>query len=227
MATYLEWNDALAAQAVKGVPSGMGIYLSVDDDLLSRVGSDLLGPRDDPSTYRVDFETALRKRLQERKWRIGLFEFREEPYPEAVGILAAMVLAAHDMVGQSDDGSGAISANNYFRRFREVVGQANDGVGRPPWLLPSGIEEVLWMKWNLWIAERGWVVTAERGEHLNDKYIHYPISQALLRKTDGRKIVTMLRQEERVGHVRRDWDTPMLAGWLFEACQELRIDSLE
>ena len=38
MAIYDDWNNALLAYFVGGVPRGTQIFLSVDDDLLRQIG---------------------------------------------------------------------------------------------------------------------------------------------------------------------------------------------
>jgi hypothetical protein len=41
MPNYREWNRALVSYFTSGVPRGTKVYLSIDDDLLERIGQGL------------------------------------------------------------------------------------------------------------------------------------------------------------------------------------------
>ena len=41
MASYIEWNQALVEYFTKSVSQGARVYLSVDDDVLERIGRQL------------------------------------------------------------------------------------------------------------------------------------------------------------------------------------------
>ncbi len=79
---------------------------------------------------------------------------------------------------------------------------------------PAGEEEVLWKNWNGWLMQNGWLPSAERGKHQNDKFIHYPLSQALLREGDKGKLELLFRKEEKSRRLSRKWDRDQLGIWL-------------
>jgi hypothetical protein len=179
MATYDDWNNALLAYFVGGVPRGIQIFLSVDDDLLRQIGRDLFGPDVDAV---ADFERAVQVAVvREDKVRLRpISGLGTECEPRCLAFLAAMVLAASRMADEGGD-DVEISSINYFRRLREVLGLASVD-GRPVGLEP-GREEPLWQEWSRWLQENGYVASARHGEGPR-KYIDYPISQAIMRGAD-------------------------------------------
>ena len=129
--------------------------------------------------------------------------------PRCVGFLAAMVLAAHDM--GDDEAAGEL---NYFYRLRKVFDPQSVEHGMPYWLTDSygqRLDEVLWLAWNQWLLANGWETTAGYGGP-NTKYIHFPISQALLRDGDRDRLTHLYR--DHLESSQRSWDRELLTAHL-------------
>lgn len=208
MATYLEWNDAIASFFGDGLPQGETFYLSVDDDALVEIGlsSFEAGPADQLVS---DFETAVRNECV-RGGRVLLPDCEQRPHvgaPRCIAFLAAMVLAAHRMAPDDE-----VADNNYFTRLREVLG-IRGGQGRPAGLAPNAPEEELWSALNVWVLRRGWRPSAERGPEGPTKFINFPISQSLLREGDKGKLESSFRNSESA--LGRESDRERVAAWFF------------
>src|SRR5215213_8265504 len=203
MATYDDWNTAIAQYFVSGLPAGATVYLSVDNDALEDIGFRTF--KDAPrATWIEDFEAAVRVQCV-RNNQIDLQSIQGETsdgLPGGVAFLGAMVLAAHRMA-EEDYEDERVSDSNYFRRFREVFGLI--GSGRPSSLQPHS-EIPLWEDWNRWILQKGWLPSADYGPDTASRYINYPLSQALLREGDKERLERALKDEERAGRLNRAWD---------------------
>lgn len=183
MATYEEWNQILLTYFTEHRKPGSTIYLAVDDEVLDQIGLNLRIP-----CPVQDFQRAVQQKVLagERLW-LKSVQGRIERRPRYLAFLAATVLAAAWMSEDED-----ISQQNYFKRLREVLGLPIES-GRPKGL-DTGIEESLWKDWSLWLQDHSYLPSAEPGEGAW-KYISYPISQALLRKTDKERVRTLFSQE--------------------------------
>lgn len=62
MANYSEWNKALVSYFTSGVPYGIKIYLSVDDDVLERIGEEF-DLTLTTGSWGEDFYVAVRKQV--------------------------------------------------------------------------------------------------------------------------------------------------------------------
>ncbi|MCL4688619.1 MAG: hypothetical protein KJ007_08610 [Burkholderiales bacterium] len=212
MASYPEWNEAFVAFLVSGVRHGAPVYLTIDDDSLVYVGAHYLGlPA--PSA-RDDFIAAVKERCTERVGKArrvnvgGARGVMPNGTPNSVSFLAAMVLAAHEM--RSDEEQG-IDGTNYFRRFAELL-DLSPGTQSRPLGFATGEEEGLWQAWNAWLAQRGYKPTAQAGEGAH-VYIAYPIEQALVRKDDREFLELRMRRAFSSQHFRM-LDEAQLATWL-------------
>lgn len=202
MPNYREWNQALVSYFTSGVPRGTKVYLSIDDDLLERIGQDLAqAPKTD--SWSADFHAAVREKVVfEGQITLNNLQGRDaDGFPRSVAFLGATVLAAYQMA-ETDK----ISELNYFKRLREVLGLS--GVGRPPGMKSGeAAEEPLWKDWNRWLMEQGFLPSAKRGRGGSKTYINYPISQTLLRRTDKDRLQVLFNQ--------RQWKAPWDAMTLF------------
>lgn len=195
MASYDDWNRALVAHFVEGMPRGASIYLNVDDETLRlvnrRVG--IAGAGEDPVD---DFRRAIQARVVDRWADVDpgpLYGRDGEGYPRAVAFLGLMVLAASNMAEEAD-----ISQIDYFTRLRGLLDLS--GEGRPPGMA-HGAEELLWQAWASWLQERGFLPSARPGAG-GTRYIAYPISQALLRQADRDRLIRLFREKGWAA----DWD---------------------
>jgi hypothetical protein len=213
MASYETWNTALLSYFIEGVPRSSTIFLSIDNDILAQVGRSLTHEatarlpgiaETAPDLAAVrDFCAAIRSCVVESQERINLRAIRGRNgrgEPAGLAFLCAMVLAASWMAEEED-----ISEINYFRRLREVLALSS-GEGRPPGMSPGGdAEEPLWLEWNRWLQEHGYLPSADHGDGPR-KYINYPLSQALLRHADKDRLCSLFYERQWL----RDWDADTL-----------------
>ena len=61
MANYTEWNEAIIAYLLQGMPQGSTIYLNVDDDLLEYIGQNFISERH--TNWNEDFQNAVRQKV--------------------------------------------------------------------------------------------------------------------------------------------------------------------
>jgi hypothetical protein len=210
VADYEQWNAAIAEYFVSGLPTGATVYLSVDDDAIIDMGRRLLRSRSGDNDWIEDFLSAVRaKCVVGKEVRLGpVKDVSEAGLPACVAFLGAMVLAAHRMADEE-----IITESNYFTPLRRVLGLIEGESGRPRGLQSPGIEEQLWLAWNRWIVQRGFLPSAERGKG-SAKYIHYPLSQALLRDGDKGRLARVFREAARSHRISREWDKDKLSAWL-------------
>ena len=209
MASYLEWNDAIASSFTRGLLRGEALYLSVDEDTLITIGAQTF-PDLDAKDVVQDFESAIREECVSNG-RVYLpspaSEYAETP-PRCIAFLGAMVLAAHRMAPDDD-----IAEINYFTRLREILGLVGEG-GRPRGLSPPGApEEPLWLAFNNWSMRNEWQPTTERGPEGAMKYTNYPLSQSLLRQGDKERLEDEFRAAQDI--LGRDSDRERVGGWFF------------
>ena len=210
MATYDEWNKAIAEYFVSGLPSGATVYLSVDEAALMDIGARFEQWTTNEVNWVEDFCEAVRSKYVDGG-EVKLpseSRYQSDQVPNCVVFLAAMVLAAHHMIKEDIK---AIAENDYFKRLREVLGLPIEDGGRPEGLLPAGIEENLWRIWDRWLIGNGWLPSAERGQY-GRKFINYPLSQALLRESDKRAIELRFREKKQLGEL-RVWDRDAVGTW--------------
>ncbi len=212
MATYDEWNKAIAEYFVSGLSSGATVYLSVDEEALMDIGGRFKQSEAKEVEWVKDFRAAVISKcveVDEVKLPDGS-DYQSDQIPNCVAFLASMVLAAHHMIKED---TKAIAENDYFKRLREVLGLPIKDGGRPEGLLPAGIEENLWIIWNRWLIDNGCLPSAERGQY-GRKFINYPLSQTLLRDSDKRTIELRFREKEQTGELRRVWDRDTIGFWV-------------
>ncbi|HEX2094452.1 MAG TPA: hypothetical protein VHG28_18755 [Longimicrobiaceae bacterium] len=189
---YQAWNLALRNYLTAGVARGRPVFLHVDASVLSEIARTLPEPLT-PAEAEDAFCAAVRGFVTVR----GVVDTElirridvEHDVPLCLAFLAATVLAATRMREGED-----VSESNYFVRLREVLGMPA-GPGRPPGMEAGWAAELpLWRLWNRWLQKNGWLPTASAGEGPHT-YIHFPISQALLRAADTDRLVRIftLRQ---------------------------------
>ena len=123
MASYFEWNEAIAKFFTEGMLPGDVFYLSVDDDALIEIGAGSFAKGRLSSAVR-DFESAVRNECV-TNGRVVLPTAtleQTDDTPPYVAFLGAMVLAAHRMAPEDD-----IAEINYFTRLREILGLGGEG----------------------------------------------------------------------------------------------------
>ena len=215
MATYDEWNKAIAEYFVSGLSSGTTVYLSVDEQALVEIGTRFEQPEDDYVDWVEDFIEAVKLEciIGNIVYLGQISKYQSDLIPRCVVFLAAMVLAAYHMIGEETD-ANTISQINYFTRLRQVLGLPHEEGGRPEGLLPAGVEENLWQIWNRWLISNGLLPSAEHGRTGYNKYINYPLSQALLREADKDSLEHLFCDTENIGQLRRTWDRDTVGSWV-------------
>ena len=215
MATYDEWNKAIAEYFVSGLPSGSTVYLSVDEAALMDIGVRFEQSEIDHVNWVEDFTEAVQSKcvIGDTVYLPRGSGYQSDQIPHCVAFLAAMVLAAHYMIGEETEGE-IISQINYFKRLRQVLGLSDEETGRPEGLLPAGIEEDLWLIWNRWLIGNGWLHSAEHGQSNYNKFINYPLSQALLREADQEVLERLFRQQVNSGQLSRVCDRDTISFWV-------------
>jgi hypothetical protein len=197
MASYIEWNQALIYYFTEGEAQGARVYLSVDDDVLDRIGRHF---RSSPNGYswRDDFCQAVRKEIGinsssgGNKVNLDRFQSSFSTPPTCIAFLGLMVLAAYEMNKDNKDENANVNASNYYRRFRGILKLTTSEVSAPKGM--SSHHE-LWGKWNKWLKYNGFLSTACQGNTQPIKYINYPISQSILRKADKQSIYKFVEEQ--------------------------------
>lgn len=188
---YVEWNQALVAYLLSGIPHGSKIFLSVDDDVLEVIGQSFTSSPVGGS-WSEDFRSAVRSKVIFGNC-VNLVWLRGKDsngLPKCVAFLGVCVLAAYRMAEEDK-----ISERDYFRRLRDFLDIS--GSGRPPGMNTGDeAEEPLWKEWNLWVMQQGFLPTAQRGRGGPTTYINYPISQSLLRRTDKERLRQLFYEQQ-------------------------------
>jgi hypothetical protein len=198
---YDVWNHAIATYITAGIQRGSTVYLSIDDEVLGQIHRRLLTHEDQPPE---EFLKAVKQRVVLGR-RVELKRIRgrnRHGEPNGVAFLAAMVLAASRMAEDEED---EIASSNYFTRFCEVLDIDQDG-GRPLGMrFGAEAEEPLWREWIVWLGEIGLISSARPGEG-STRYINYPISQTLLRRTDRDRLCRLFQES----NWRENWEVDTL-----------------
>jgi hypothetical protein len=213
LASYSEWNEAIATFFIEGTLPGDAFYLSLDDETLAEIAANWLFEDGSFNAVR-DFENSVQQKCVS-DGRVILP--RSDPQspggaPGCVAFLGAMVLAAHRMAPEGD-----ISEINYFTRLREIL-NLNEGSGRPPGMHPPAPEELLWTELNQWVVSNEFLPSAERGPEGPTKYTNYPLSQSLLREGDKNKLEREFRKSEDV--LGEYADREKVGGWFFNRASD-------
>ena len=208
MASYQEWNDAIANFFSVGLGPGDAFYLSLDEDSLVEISEETFdesAPNDPIRDFveAIHDECVIAGGVRLPRHRMA----SEDSIPPSIAFLAGMVLAAHRMAPEDD-----IADINYFTRLREILGIDTENRGRPPGLnTPRAPEEILWRDLNRWVIENGWQPSAERGPEGPTKFTNYPLSQSLLREGDKAKLERHFREAE--SELGRDADGERVGSW--------------
>lgn len=209
--SYDIWNHAIATYVTAGAQRGSIVYLSIDDEILEQIQQQM----EHTSNQTIDsFAKSLHQRVVGFQ-HIKLQTIRgHNTYgePNCIAFLAGMVLAAARMAEDEDE---AIADTNYFTRLCQVL-NLPESEGRPQGLA-VGSEEPLWREWIIWLSKQGLISSAQPGGGKRDKYINYPISQALLRGADRDRLRRLfVEQSWRAG-----WDADTLLSAVRRESQRL------
>jgi hypothetical protein len=187
---YREWNARICEHFFNSSNMGRSVLLQVDPEELA-----VLGGFDSEDEARADFTAALVDSV-EGDGSLEQFDFRRqiEPWdrlfrkkqpPPFVALLAASVLAAHDMASDARTG---VSSSNYYRPLQKIIGIDLTQTGR------SRLS-TYWQCLNRWL-DSDW--EGKRGQSSafqfqNFPNIGYPLSQCTLRREDRRRLSDFFR----------------------------------
>ncbi|MBD2693204.1 hypothetical protein [Anabaena catenula] len=206
MATYTDWNQALIDYFISGVPRNTKVYLNVDEYIIEHIGYNFINSSLRDTNLIDDFNSAVRRKvIVDEQVDLKRLKGRDtQGFPQGVAFLCASVLAA-SLMGEEEK----ISEKDYFQRLREIL--TLPGFHRPAGMkVGSEAEEPLWQEWNLWLMEQGFLPSAQQGKGGPTKYINYPISQCLLRRTDKDKLRQLFQDKKWKGQ----WDTQTLSVYI-------------
>jgi hypothetical protein len=212
MVSYIDWNQALIDYFTRGVAQGARVYLSVDDDVLERIGRQFRAlPNGD--SWRNDFCRVVRKELGINSKtggntvNLSSIQNSISKTPNCVAFLGLTVLTAYEMVS---DANSEVNSTNYYIRFRETLDLTTSESNAPKgMILQPRIEPVLWTRWNNWLRSQGYLPTANEGNKAT-RYIGYPISQSVLRKADKAKIYELVQEQGSINQ----WNIDSLMSYL-------------
>lgn len=182
MASYSQWNKAIADFVTRDCGAGSPVYLNVTEDNLPDIAKGFDQRVDDPLG---DFVAAVRSfAVRGGSVRPDLLvggrrrASKPPPVPPGVAFLALTVVAAARM-GQD------AHPNDYFVHLNELLGTAPAGAQqrRPRGLHPGAPETAVWEEWAEWLRGSGYQPTHSLGVAAQI-YVKLPKSQTLLRAVD-------------------------------------------
>jgi len=175
-------DDVLAAVAGR---VGVGAAEAVDQ-LAAAVRGTLWLDRAGDSVFQEHVE---RLRAWRAKAKVARDRRDEVGFPPAVALLAVLTLAAEAM-----EGDAGHAAHAYYPRLCELL-QVSDAAARHR--LESAYRrhaELLWSSLNEWLSAADGKYGLPTAYALSHRYIGLPISQALVRTADRRRLPQMFRQ---------------------------------
>jgi len=204
MASYGAWNKAIAAYFTAGLAKGSPIFLSLDDEALAEIATDFLDeqPAGEPTQDFIEAVSGYCLNPSRTTIDVSRISKPSAHVPWCVAFLGVLVLAAYKM--REDE---SVNDSNYFQRLSQVM-SLRGNPGRPEGL-PPGAEVQPWHYWNHYLTALGFQPTAEPGLG-SQKYIHYALSQAILRDSD----TDFLRQLYHQGSLPSRMSTDQLGYWL-------------
>ncbi|MFF2831927.1 hypothetical protein ACFVSK_09205 [Cellulosimicrobium cellulans] len=183
---YVRWNDVVADVLFPMRDEPLPTYLDVEEHEIAEIGErlnvaaenvvdrlvDVVGRTVDHDSYGDGFSLHLDR---VRTWRERR---RTDIYP-SVATLAVFSLAAERMAA-----GGGMAANNYYGRLRDLLGGDKERLSRGY----MRVAEPLWAGLNLWLTTLGGRRGTPTAFALGKRYIGLPLSQALVREADRRKL---------------------------------------
>ncbi|MFM1784076.1 MAG: hypothetical protein RLZZ579_353 [Actinomycetota bacterium] len=195
---YRAWNTAIFETIFNSENAGQPVYLDLDDEALEGLLRHRSLPQ--PAT-KSDLIHAVKDTLDFSKGQVGIFksinqglrewsaEFANEGElagaPPLLPFLAITVLAAEKM------GSGDHAGNAYYKHLFEILGVEDVAKQNS---LQNGymkIAEYYWDFLNRWLTLTGGIYGSKSAFSITHRYIGLPISQALIRDVDRKKLPRM------------------------------------
>lgn len=186
-----EWDRAIEKTMLSGQYAGRPVYLDLEEDELATIARELDPEPEEPRQAMIEDVSAVLA-LDRRRW-LGPAVARLEQWersgadgtPPILAVLGVLILAAEGM--REDE---HMAAHNYYGRLCvDVLGLTLDDRNR----IAAGFRKDasrLFEALNEWLdreeGARG-LPTATPGRATN-RYVHYPVSQALLRLGDRERL---------------------------------------
>ena len=209
---YYDWNEALAAYIYNSAQPRAPFYLDVRGSILEAAGSGRIRPPED-GDWEKAFLKAVKHEVRVDSKRVALNSLRGyyAGVPRSLSFLASMVLSGYYMTTEESS-----TSHNFFRRFNSLL-SLSPGAGRPIGMATNH-DDAFWKSYNFWLEDIGLLPTATQGEG-GYKFLHYPVSQCLLREADvlwinkrlaeqpyllsqnGRTIYQVLRRDSQTANV--------------------------
>ncbi len=192
---YLTWSDAVASVAFPLIDEPLPVYLDLEDEVLRAIALEVrcLGdPREGLGTTVRDVTVrgssfsldGLMRR--QREWSLSRESRRGAP--PSLAFLALTVLAAEDMGRAEDD----ISPIAYYPRLASLLGLPHDSYDVRHQYPQRA--EALWGSLNRWLDELDGTRGTPTAYALRHRYVGLPLSQALVREGDRRKLPLFFAQ---------------------------------
>lgn len=195
---YDQWNDAISAVVFSQEMSGVPVYLDLDDDVLEALATQISieqrGAKD-------SLQLAVRRTLhfggkledlflphlgRLSKWRHDLRSHTTTPLaPPILPLLAVTVVAAEAM------GTGDVATSAYFPHLCDALAATTVEQRRQVEQSYRKIAETMWDALDQWLTRLDGRHGLPTAFALSKRYVGLPMSQALVRAADRRKLVRM------------------------------------
>lgn len=195
---YLAWNKAIFETIFTLENDGQPVYLDLDEEVLAKLlkhpalpaGSTIedliLAVRDTLELSETQLKIFRPINLALREWTSRFNNSHETAgAPPILPLLAVTVLAAENM------GSGDHAANAYYLHLFELLDVKDDQAKSS---LENGyrrVAEYYWDVLNRWLSISGGIHGSKSAFSISHRYIGLPISQALVRDLDRKKLPRM------------------------------------
>lgn len=195
---YLAWNQAIADVIYPIAEDPGPAYMDLEDEELQKIaaaagyaGADIRGELARvvrAVTSGSDGRFTLAQVIaRTRGWAPGARKKRQAEPPPCLGFLAVTVLAAEAM-GDDED----LAPNAYYARLARLLRLPDDDAALRKQY--SQHAEYLWRCLNLWLENLDGTRGIPTAYALNYRFVGLPMSQALVRHHDRRKLPSMFAQ---------------------------------
>lgn len=195
--TFDRWNQAVVDVVYTSEKAGLPVYLDMDEDVLRDIAAAAGYEGDDPEQALLE---AVRATLDLRPWgyvfrshvkRVAAWRRQtrrrvageELAAPPLLPLLAVLTLAAENMGADSD-----FAANAYYPRLYKLLGAESAELQVRVQEEYRACAEDLWGALNQWLEALDGALGTPTAYALSFRYVGLPMSQALVRAADRRKL---------------------------------------
>jgi hypothetical protein len=192
------WNVAIRDEIYGLDRAGQNVYLDLDEEVMGRIlnhplvagktKEDLFNDVLGIINFRAPKELVLESlRIQSRDWVFRAIESRDvNDVPPMLAFLAVTVAAAEEM------GARDVDANAFYPHLCRLL--KIDGTSVEANKLQASyrlVAEALWSYLNRWLVDIGYRRGVPTAYAITQRYVGIPVSQALVRETDRKRLPTM------------------------------------